>query len=319
VISGEAGVAFFHSGSAGQFLNSEFRVDEAKLFVDAQVFDNIYFFTELNLTQRESQNESISFGELYLDVENLSRLWGKDNQLNLRVGRLDVPFGEEYLVRDVIDNPLIAHSLADFWGVDEGVELHGTFGKVSYVFAVQNGGHPTLRDYNSDKAIVGRLSFDPTQWLHFSVSGMRTGDLDVQDDMLSELWFGGGFFRALGNPATTTTFHANLFQADIALQLPRGHLKLAGGGARYDDNDTTADNHRNIWFYSTEGLVNVTEKFYTAARFSHIVVPDGYPLVGVGDFGNYFYTELTRNLWRLSFGGRLSVQSQSCRQTRIHF
>src|ERR1017187_8737286 len=49
ILSGEGGLAFFESGSDGQFPNAEFRVDEARLFLDAQVFDNVYFFTELNI------------------------------------------------------------------------------------------------------------------------------------------------------------------------------------------------------------------------------------------------------------------------------
>ena len=36
-LSGEGGVAFSHSGSKGAYPNSEFRVDEAKLFVEARV------------------------------------------------------------------------------------------------------------------------------------------------------------------------------------------------------------------------------------------------------------------------------------------
>ena len=53
-ISGEGGVAFFNSGSHGQFPNAEFRVDEAKLFVEAPIWKEVYFFSELNLATREN-------------------------------------------------------------------------------------------------------------------------------------------------------------------------------------------------------------------------------------------------------------------------
>ena len=36
-LSGEAGLAFFHSGKDGNFPNSDFRVDEAKIFIEAPV------------------------------------------------------------------------------------------------------------------------------------------------------------------------------------------------------------------------------------------------------------------------------------------
>ncbi len=35
LLSGEVGAAFFDTGAEGQFPNDEFRIDEAKLFIDA--------------------------------------------------------------------------------------------------------------------------------------------------------------------------------------------------------------------------------------------------------------------------------------------
>ncbi len=92
-----------------------------------------------------------------------------------------IPFGEEYMNRYAMENPLISHSLSDFWGIDQGVELYGKFGKFSYAAAVQNGGNGGVEDFDGDKSIAGRISFDPNQHWHFSVSGMRTGDLNVQE------------------------------------------------------------------------------------------------------------------------------------------
>ncbi|HTD85131.1 MAG TPA: hypothetical protein VK850_01015 [Candidatus Binatia bacterium] len=303
-IGGEGGIAFFNTGSEGAFPNKEFRIDEAKLFIEAPIWTDIYVVGEVNILTREEPDTYFRIGELFLDFENLGRWFNRDRWLNLRVGRLDVPFGEEYLTRDAIDNPLISHSLSDIWGVDEGIELYGTVGKFNYLFAVQNGGHPSLRDYNGDKAIVGRLSFDPEKWLHLSVSGMRTGDLDVNGDQFSELWFGSAFIRALGNPATTTTFHAELFEGDVQFNFPRGYLRGAGGYMHSNDNDTSdADNERDVYYYYTEGVFNITPKIYAAARFSQIFAGSGFPLLGAsGNWFNYFMTELTTELSRLSVG-----------------
>lgn len=301
-LSGEGGVGFFRTGSEGQFPNSEFRVDEAKLFVEAPIWDEVYFFSEINFTLREEMREELWVGELYLDFENLSRWWQREGQLNLRVGRFDIPFGDEYLTRDAIDNPLISHSLSDLWGVDEGVELFGRFGKFQYVVAIQNGGYSTLRDFDADKAVVGRLSCDPVEWLHLSASAMRTGKLNAEDDFLSELWFGNGFVRSVGSLATTTTFEAQVFEGDVRVRFPKGHLQAAGGLLRYDDNDTAADNRRDVFYYYVEGVQHITKKLYAAARWSQIQCDDGFPLVGHGDFTEFLYYELTEDLWRLSLG-----------------
>lgn len=298
-LTGEAAAGLFESGSEGSFPNAEFRVDEARLFLDAQVWGDVYAYGEIDLATREEPDVNLHLGELYIDVEDISKLWGKTGQLNARVGRLYVPFGEEYLTRFAIDDPLISHSLSDIWGVDEGLELYGALGKFSYVAAVQNGGIPDTRDYTADKSVAGRLSFDPNSHLHFSLSGMRTGDLSAPNDGLSALWFAGGFFRPLGSG---TLFHANLVEGDAQWRWSRGHLNAFGGYIRYDDNDPTANNGRNVYYYSVEGVQNLTHKLYVGARFSQIFAPKGFPLVGEANMQDYLFGPLTDQLWRLSLG-----------------
>ena len=303
-IGGEGAVALFSGQANSAFPETQFRVDEAKLFFEAPIWGDVYFFSELNLATREDDDIDLNLGELYLDWEDLSKLWGEQRQLNLRIGRIDIPFGDEYLYRDAIDDPLVSHSLTDTWGVDEGLELYGALGNFSYVLAVQNGGISGTRDFNGDKSVTARLSYDPNKLLHFSLSGMRTGDLDASDDQLSELWFGGGWFRSIGS-ASTTEFHANLVQSDVSMKFSRGLLRAFGGYAQYDDNDPTANNRRNFYYYSVEGVLDVTKKFYTAVRFGQIFVDGGYPLPGQGNMGTYFFSPVApfaEELWRCSLG-----------------
>lgn len=300
-LGGEGAVSFFNSGSHGQFPNGEFRVDEAKLFIEVPVMDSVYVFSELNLFAREDPNINVNAGELYVDLENLSRFWNQENLLSLRMGRIDIPFGEEYLNRDAIDNPLISHSIMDFWGVDEGVELYGSWRKLSYVLAAQNGGHSSLRDFNGDKAVVGRVGFDPKPWLHLSASAMRTGDLDAKDDYLSELWLGSGFVHGIGSPATTR-FSANVFQGDVQLRFGQTAVKAWGGVLQYDDNDASRRNSRDVYFYSVEAVQPLSKKVYAAARWSQVFADGGFPLIGNGSSARYFADRLTTDLSLLSLG-----------------
>ena len=308
-IYGEAGLAFFSTGKAGQFPNSEFRIDDAKVFLETPVLRDTYFFSELQLFARESGDASVQIGEVYVDFENVSgRVNGPDRLVNVRVGRMNIPFGEEYLVRGPVDNPLISHSLADFWGFDAGVELYGSRGDLNYVFAVQNGGFNASNDHDSDKSVTARIGWDPLPWLKLSASAMRTGDLRVDTaatpgDGLSAVWFGNGFFRQLGSSATTTSFHANLWQGDASARWKSGHVGASLGGASFDDNDKTADNSRTLTFGSLELVQSLADDLYGAARFSRIDAPGGYPLVGWGDFGRYFFAPpLTSELSRVSVG-----------------
>jgi hypothetical protein len=299
--AGEGGLAIFRSEARGNFPNAEFRVDEAKLFVEAPIWKDVYFFTELNITTREDPNIYLQPGELYVDFENLSRLWNREGQLNLRIGRMDIPFGEEYLTRDAIDNPLISHSVSDIWGIDEGIEIYGTVAGVQYVVAVQNGGHPPLNDYNVDKSIAARLGYKPTRWLQLSASAMRTGALAVIGDKFSELWFGNDFLRNYGSP-NTTRFEANLVEGDVGVRWGSGRLSAAGGYLKYDDDDPFANNQREVYYYYVEGVQHLTSKLYAAARWSQILAADGFPVVGDGDAKKYSLNTLTETLWRLGLG-----------------
>ena len=300
-LSAEGGVAFFNTGNEGFARNSEFRVDEARLYLEAPIWKEVYFFGEADLATRENDNLNVQLGELYLDFQDVSQLWGHDNQLNFRAGRMNIPFGEEYQTRYAIDNPLISHSLPDIWGFDSGVEIYGSFPKWNYVVAVQNGsgsGANGMQDFNGDKSVAGRIGFDPNRHWHFSLSGMRTGD-ESPSDFISALWFGNDFFQSLSTNATK--FHANLVEGDVTARWDGGHVSGFGGYARYDDNDPAANNGRDIFYYSVEGVQDLPKKFYAVARFSEIFAAKGIPIMGYGN-GNYFSKNWTTELWRLSLG-----------------
>lgn len=302
LISGSAGVAFFSGESNNAYNSGEFVIDEARLLIEAEVSKGVYLVSELELFKRESSEEALELGELYIEIDNISRFLGQDDLATLRAGRVDIPFGYEYQNRDVMQNPLITHSLSDLWGIDEGIEVFGSAGKFSYVAAVLNGGHSFLRDHNWDKALVGRLEYAPTRRFRLSASGMRTGALSVARDDLSEIWIGNGFFRSIGSNETTE-FEADLFQLDARFDWTSGYLAVAAGGAWYRDNDPLADNSRTLKWYQLEAKQSFADNFFGAARISWIESGKGYPIAGLGSRGRYFFADiLTEELWRLGIG-----------------
>ena len=264
----------------------------------------MYFFGEMQLAKREALDESFRLGEFYLEFENVSGAWGgPDRLVNVRVGRVDTPFGEEYQTRDPLANPLITHSLSDIWGTDEGVMVYGEFDRASYAVAVQNGSSKTMRDYNADKALALRIGFDATSRLHLSASAMRTGELASAREPLSEVWIGNNVFRNIGS-ALSTTHEAELAELDATYTWTNGHVAAAAGRARYRDNDPLADNTRRFTYYQIEAVQAFTRQIYGALRFSTLEVDRGYPLAGIGNFSKYFLTSLaTEELQRLSVGG----------------
>lgn len=300
-ISGQLAAGYFKTASEGMFPKGEFRLDEARLFFDAKAWEDVYAFMELNLMTREGYNDAVRVGEAYVDFERVLKWHGLDSLVNVRLGRFYIPFGEEYSVRYPIDNPLISHSLSDLWGVDEGIELYGSLGPVQYAVAVQNGAHAIAFEGTSDKSVTARLTYQPKPWLRLSGSAMRTGDLSPQTEGISEMWFGNSFFSSLGNPNTTTRFHADLAEGDVQFLFSRGHLKLAGGGIHYDDNDRAAENRRDVAYYYAEGMYRFAKQIYGAARYSQVLAEKGFPIPANGNFNDYG-SALTDNLWRLSLG-----------------
>jgi hypothetical protein len=300
-ISGEGGLVYFLSGREGSYPNGEFRWDDAKIFLDASVWKDVYFYSELDLITRETNDQNLHFGEMYIDFENVSALWDEDRLLNVRAGRFYVPFGEEYQVRGVMENPLIAHSASDIWGMDQGLEIYGQRGPASYAVAVMDGGISRLNTAHDDKSVAGRIGYDPGGGLHLSASAMWTGWLSAGGDELSAIWFGNGFFRAVGPAATT--FEASLEELDATYRWKGATATLAGGLVQFDDNAPGADDHRNLSYYYFELSRHLGDRLFGAVRFSGIQAPGGYPLAGLGDIDEYFFGNvLTTELYRLSLG-----------------
>jgi hypothetical protein len=300
-LSGDLGVGFLKSGSDGQFPNGDFRVDEARLFVEAPVAGNTFLVSELDLVTREASDQNLHLGELYVDIENVSGQWGRDNLLDIKAGRFNIPFGEEYQSRYPMENPLISHSLGDLWGFDQGLELYGKTVPFSYVVSVTDGGYQSLHTDGADKSVTGRIGYDPAGWLHVSASAMRTGELS-NNDLYSALWFGGGYIRSLGPTPPTTRFGANLFELDGGAHWSGGSLKAAGGFVRYDDNDPSANDLRRMSYWYVEGVQHITDSLYGAVRYSEILSPGGYPIVAQGNYGEYYFDEYTTKISRLSMG-----------------
>jgi hypothetical protein len=93
-----------------------FLVKEATLFVQANVWEKIAFFCELQ-TNRLGEDEQVPVrtGEVYAHFRDLYRS-DAGSYVGVKVGRVDIPFGDEYLVQDSIDDPLISLSAAYPYG-----------------------------------------------------------------------------------------------------------------------------------------------------------------------------------------------------------
>ncbi|MDQ8186697.1 hypothetical protein [Pelagicoccus sp. SDUM812002] len=92
IISGEAGFAFFTGEANNEFPNEEFRVDDARLTVEAQIHRNAYLVTTLELFRRESGDEAIEVDERlpskFMDIEVPAE---GDLEIDIEMGLADLP------------------------------------------------------------------------------------------------------------------------------------------------------------------------------------------------------------------------------------
>lgn len=297
-LSAEVGLGYFQSGSDGAFPDGQFQVREARLYVEAPVWHSIFFHSELDLMTPEASDSNVHFGELYADIEDVPGPWS-EGAVNLRLGRINIPFGEEYQVRNVMENPLISHSLSDIWGYDQGIEAYGKAAGISYAGGVLDGGINQLRNFHSSRSAAARIGYSGAKWWKVSASAMRTGRIASTGDQLSAVWFGNGFFRTVTTGAAQ--FWANLVEADAKVKWNGGAVNGAVGQAQA--NDSRPGDFRRLNYYYVEATQAFTPELYGAVRWSEIRAPGGYPLAGQGLMGEYFFSGLlTTRLQRLSVG-----------------
>lgn len=311
-ISGFGAAGFYDTGDAGTKPNGGFEVKEASLFITADVWENTRFFVELQ-TNRLGKDKDLftRTGEVYIHFLDL--IPSLAPSVGLKLGRFDIPFGEEYLWQDAIDNPLITNSAAYPYGWDEGILVHGHTRGIGWITAITDGTDERSIEDDSDKAFNFKLYGRPLEPLYLSASAMKNGDAGK-----SAFEFGGSHFQPIGAsnqstlpPSPSEKVDAILFQVDLKYsflasrsQHEVGYLALSYGAAKQKDSAPGFD--RDIRWFSIEPLYHLTQKIYLVARYSEIGTYDnneGFHFDGkIFAGGNSAFGYDTKRLRRLGIG-----------------
>lgn len=309
-LSGFAASGFYDTGSAGTREHGSFEIREASLFVEGEVWENIGFYLEFQSNRLGKDNQVFTrTGEVYLHFRDINLF--EDMPIAVKLGRIDIPFGEEYLRQDAIDNPLISFSAAYPYGWDEGVLVSGDYRGVNWIAAVTDGTDDRSTDTNSDKSLNLKFYGNPTDALYLSLSLMREGDTSK-----GAFEFGGSHLRPITSSAGLSSLgHTASNEVEGLLggvnamysfdfMTHEAYLALAGGMARQDDTDQLFD--RSFSWFSVEPYISFSNNWYLVARYSEIGTYDdneGYAFSGktftdgTGSFGFD-----TRRLQRLALG-----------------
>lgn len=274
-IYGFGAAGYYDTGSDATRASGGFEVKEATLFIEADVWEGINFFVELQ-TNRLGKDDQLftRTGEVYLHFREL-RL-GQLPPFGLKLGRFDIPFGEEYLWQDSIDNPLITNSASYPYGWDEGVLIYGEIKGLSWIAAVMDGTDERSREENSDKAVAIKIYGNPIAPLYLSASLMTNGDASK-----SAIEFGGSHFQPLGASHTSTLGNspstevgAGLLEFNARYQLLSSHpsksayVSVSLGGAKQDDVGSAFD--RSFSWFSLEPRLDFNDRWYGVVRYSEI-------------------------------------------------
>lgn len=308
-VSGFGSFGYLETGDDGTRSEGGFQVKEASIFFEAGVWDNTVVFLELQTNRLgDDKSKYVRTGEAYVHMRDIIPEW-ETSKMGVKVGRVDIPFGEEYLFQDGLDNPLISTSASYVYGWDEGVLVYGDYRGIGWVAAITNGYDTRSEEDDSSKAFNFKVWGNPIEPLYLSASVMSNGD-----SAKSALEFGGSHFQAVGDggPSTngssgSSTVDSWLFEVDAKYSfgeaLSQGHLWLSYGKAWADDDDSEFD--RDFQWFTIEPVWSLTDSVYLAMRYSEIGTYDddeGYHFDGKTTAGGNTLGYDVRRFQRTSLG-----------------
>lgn len=289
-ISGNLGYVYARTGEQGSRPNGGLNNKQAVLTFAAQVWDAVS--AELQWFPLGFHGNAV--GEAYIHFKNVFAR--ADNPLSLKVGRFDIPFGEEYVWQYFIDNPLILHSASFPWGWDGGIEAYGNFlsnGSLSYVLALTDGDfvqNADADDTHNSKMVTLKLYGNINDSLRWSASYLEAGK-----SASSSMWFGNNptitpVSQKTGATCTIRTGGCSPgtmvdqkdWELDLMYKLPRSLGDLWGnyGQVRIIDDNPGFSRTLNYWTF--QPLLNVTDKLYLVGRYSAITASDNGYKLGTG-------------------------------------
>lgn len=291
-LRGYAAFSYLDSGGTGAVDDGSFLIREASLFLDAQVWTHASVVVETWILRFPS-TDVFNVGELYLKLDSLFAHDGGPG-LGAKFGRIEVPFGEDYLRWDADETPLITYSAADPYGIDEGAELFGAFGGVHWIAAVTNGASGSGKDDGPAKLLAGKVYGEPFEDLYLSGSIMSMGSTTK-----SAFRFGGSAVVPVGIGASSTLgvspsddVDTTAWELDARIaQTRRASIALQFGQAYVNDDVSAFD--RDLTWFEILPSYRLRDDLELVLRYSQIGTSDsdegyifnGKPMAQAESFG----------------------------------
>lgn len=321
-ITGFGAAGYLRSGPGGERPNGGFAVKETSLFLEADVWENTSLFFEIQVSPL-LQDDRVSFetGEVYANFRNV---WTNDSgdHLGFKVGRIDIPFGEEYVWGDSPDNPMISHTVSFPWLTDEGVAAYGRFRGVGWVASITDGTMMRSVDETASKAFNLKVYGQPWRPVSVSASVMRNDDTSMSALYLGETCFSPVGDDIHGRPVPSTAGQSPsdfvdvvLSQVDVTVS-PINEVTVWTSAGRAFVDDTVESFDRNLrWFSAEMRAALPIDRTYAAVRYSEMGTTrsdGGYSLGGgfLTDGRLAFGYDVTRvQRWSAGLGWRVNPRA----------
>jgi hypothetical protein len=277
-LSGSANLSYLNGQNYGLFDNGSVKLYDTRIFLDADLARDVRMGDSVAVRDAGFTFEwdlfrvgyfRNDFGDLHVDLRGIA----DQDWLNLELGRFQIPFGENYLRfgRGYYTDPFIALSAPPPWFWDEGAKLWGKFleGKLSYAFSVTDGENAANLLSNGSQQVSLKLAADPWEWLHLSVSALRSGAIGSDSNPgVASIWLGETLISKFGMLSTAQTFDhgapigdgpnklndIQILGGDAIFKLPDTRLWLSYGGARLDSSGGTQFD-RDLIYWLAELMV----------------------------------------------------------------
>ncbi len=291
-LKGRAAMGFFDSEKSGSFPSGSFEVPEAKLQFSFQPDDINILVVRFNLNNAVTSISTTSPLLDYLYVQSKDFLpFLKDTPFSLsgRLGRFKLGFGEETWTNNLVEGVLPSNSVGNVGLNDEALEFSGKIKldnmklqPLGWVLSVSDGNSGIGSDTSKAKAFMGKLYYSPISPLYLSASYYNSGELKASSAEMS-------IASLVAPPAASTEWDRTVWEIDARYDFGKGKkplepiafsdskaiLRLSYGQFGDDIGGAAATAvKRNGQFGFIEGTYNLTNKFYTAARYS-VVDLDG--------------------------------------------
>ncbi|HYC56074.1 MAG TPA: hypothetical protein VEL28_14160 [Candidatus Binatia bacterium] len=302
------------TGEGGTDEKASFLNYQGNLELRAQAWEDVFVHSELAISQIGFEDElNVRVGELYIHLADVGATFlSRPGSIGVKLGRFDVPFGEDYLTRDVLDNPLITWSAAIPYAVDEGILVHGQIRGLFWIASAMNGSLGRAGDDDAEKFFSLKLYGNLAEALYVSASAYWNGDTSA-----AAMGLGGSYWMPIGSwdyfssagASSSDKVDAYSYELDLRYDLPSAsHVKAQFGQVFVDDDDD--DFSRTIYYGQVEPLWNLGATFdgrvYLAARASIVGTFDGdegYVFEGrpFADGSDSFGYD-TESMWRIALG-----------------